>query len=35
VVAYSVRDKAIVAAALTGDGSATATANLLLKQIRR
>lgn len=35
VVAYSVRDKAIVAAALTGDGSATATANLLLKQLRR
>lgn len=35
VVAYSVRDKAIVAAALTGDGSATATGNLLLKQLRR
>lgn len=35
VVAYSVRDKAVVAAALTGDGSATATANLLLKQLRR
>ncbi len=35
VVAYSVRDQAIVAAALTGDGSATATANLLLKQLRR
>ena len=34
VVAYSVRDRAIVAAALTGDGSATATANLLLKQLR-
>ncbi|RSV54034.1 hypothetical protein, partial [Sphingomonas koreensis] len=35
VVAYSVGDNAIVAAALTGDGSATATANLLLKQLRR
>lgn len=35
VVAYSVRDNTIVAAALTGDGSATATANLLLKQLRR
>ncbi|KQV57593.1 MULTISPECIES: serine hydrolase [unclassified Caulobacter] len=34
VVAYSVKDGAIVAAALTGDGSATATANLLLKQVR-
>ncbi|MET3665672.1 serine hydrolase domain-containing protein [Caulobacter sp. 1776] len=34
VVAYSVRDGAIVAAALTGDGSATATANLLLRQVR-
>lgn len=34
VVAYSVRDGAIVAAALTGDGSATATANLLLGQVR-
>jgi len=34
VVAYSVRDEAIVAVALTGDGSATATANLLLRQLR-
>ena len=34
VVAYSVRDRAIVAVALTGDGSATATANLLLRQVR-
>lgn len=34
VVAYSVRDGAIVAAALTGDGSAAATANLLLRQVR-
>lgn len=34
VVAYSVRDGAVVAAALTGDGSATATANLLLRQLR-
>ena len=33
VVAYSVKQNAIVAAALTGDGSAAATANLLLKQI--
>lgn len=35
VVAYSVKDGAIVAAALTGDGSAAATANLLLGQLRR
>ncbi len=34
VVAYSVEDGAIVAAALTGDGSAAATANLLLRQVR-
>lgn len=34
VVAYSVKDGAIVAAALTGDGSAAATANLLLGQVR-
>jgi len=34
VVAYSVKDKVIVAAALTGDGSAAATANLLLAQVR-
>lgn len=34
VVAYSVADGAIVAAALTGDGSAAATANLLLGQVR-
>lgn len=34
VVAYSVRDGAVVAAALTGDGSAPATANLLLRQVR-
>jgi len=34
VVAYSVKDDAIVAAALTGDGSAAATANLLLAQLR-
>jgi D-alanyl-D-alanine carboxypeptidase len=34
VVAYSVKDGVIVAAALTGDGSATATANLLLRQVR-
>lgn len=34
VVAYSLDDGAIVAAALTGDGSAAATANLLLKQVR-
>ncbi|WP_158235420.1 serine hydrolase [Caulobacter sp. FWC2] len=34
VVAYWVRDQAIVAVALTGDGSATATANLLLRQLR-
>lgn len=33
VVAYSVKDAAIVAAALTGDGSAAATANLLLGQV--
>lgn len=33
-VAYSVKDKVIVAAALTGDGSAAATANLLLAQVR-
>lgn len=33
VVAYSVKDGVIVAAALTGDGSATATANLLLRQV--
>jgi D-alanyl-D-alanine carboxypeptidase len=33
VVAYSVKDGAIVAAALTGDGSAAATANLLLGQV--
>lgn len=34
VVAYSVKDGSVVAAALTGDGSATATANLLLRQLR-
>lgn len=34
IVAYSVEDGAIVAAALTGDGSAAATANLLLQQVR-
>lgn len=34
VVAYSVSDGAIVATALTGDGSAAATANLLLRQVR-
>lgn len=34
VVAYSVKDGVIVAAALTGDGSAAATANLLLRQVR-
>jgi D-alanyl-D-alanine carboxypeptidase len=34
VVAYSVKDGTIVAAALTGDGSAAATANLLLRQAR-
>jgi D-alanyl-D-alanine carboxypeptidase len=34
VVAYSAKDGAIVAAALTGDGSAAATANLLLRQVR-
>lgn len=34
VVAYSVGDGVIVAAALTGDGSAAATANLLLRQVR-
>jgi D-alanyl-D-alanine carboxypeptidase len=34
VVAYSVKDGVIVAAALTGDGSAAATANLLLSQVR-
>lgn len=34
IVAYSVKDGAIVAAALTGDGSAAATANLLLGQVR-
>ncbi|UAL08630.1 serine hydrolase domain-containing protein [Caulobacter segnis] len=33
VVAYSVKDGAIVAAALTGDGSAAAAANLLLGQV--
>lgn len=31
---YSPSDRAFVAAALTGDGSATATANLLLRQLR-
>jgi D-alanyl-D-alanine carboxypeptidase len=31
---YSPADRAFVAVALTGDGSATATANLLLKQLR-
>nr|WP_295105630.1 serine hydrolase domain-containing protein [uncultured Caulobacter sp.] len=34
VVAYSVKEGVIVAAALTGDGSAAATANLLLRQVR-
>ncbi len=34
VVAYSVKDGVIVAAALTGDGSSAATANLLLRQVR-
>ncbi|WP_454760200.1 serine hydrolase domain-containing protein [Caulobacter segnis] len=34
VVAYSVKDGVIVATALTGDGSAAATANLLLRQVR-
>lgn len=34
VVAYSVREGAIVAVALTGDGSAAAVANLLLRQVR-
>jgi len=34
VVAYSPADKTFVAVALTGDGSATATANLLLGQSR-
>jgi D-alanyl-D-alanine carboxypeptidase len=34
VVAYSVNDKAFVAVALNTDGSAEATANLLLKQLR-
>jgi len=34
VVAYAVKDGVIVAAALTGDGSAAATANLLLGQVR-
>ena len=34
VVAYSVRDGTVVAAALTGDGSAAAVANLLLRQAR-
>lgn len=34
VVAWSVKDGVIVAAALTGDGSAAATANLLLRQVR-
>ena len=34
VVAYSVREGAIVAAALTGDGSAAAVANLLLRQVQ-
>jgi len=34
VVAYSVKDGVIVAAALTGDGSAAATANLMLRQVR-
>ena len=34
IVAYSVEDAAIVAAALTGDGPAAATANLLLRQAR-
>lgn len=35
IVAYSVRDGTIVAAALTGDGSAAAVANLLLRQVRQ
>lgn len=35
VVLYSPADRAFVAVALTGDGSATATANLLLRQISR
>ncbi len=34
MVLYSPADRAFVAAALTGDGSAAATANLLLKQLR-
>lgn len=34
VVAYSVKDGVVVAVALTGDGSATATANLMLSQLR-
>lgn len=34
VVAYSVTDGKIVAAAITGDGSAAAVANLLLRQVR-
>jgi len=34
LVAYSVNKKAFVAVALTGDGSAPAIANLLLKQVR-
>lgn len=33
VVLYSPKDKAFAAVALTGDGSATASANLLLKQL--
>jgi D-alanyl-D-alanine carboxypeptidase len=35
VVAYSIRDRTVVAAALTGDGSAAAVANLLLRQARQ
>lgn len=34
VVAYSINDDAFVAVALTGDGSAEATASLLLQQLR-
>jgi D-alanyl-D-alanine carboxypeptidase len=33
VVAYSIADQAVIAVALTGDGSAEATANLLLKAL--
>jgi D-alanyl-D-alanine carboxypeptidase len=34
VVAYSLADGTFVAVALTGDGSAPATANLLLRELR-